>query len=434
MTTYTLIILILSCLFFSIRAHGVFSFSTLGTVGLFAYSIPSVLEITYPFHYGLSSRDTPLIPASTETGIVMIAAWTTFTVLIALPTSRPRTLQTPIPLRDETALLYALLILFAAGLLYMMVNQGPLFFLHARDEQVESGVRLIWRWIGPAGLILATNMRHWPAAGIFIAGICLHFISGDRTIIIISMMCFFVTSSDGRSALKLMLRPRVIMITFIVVAIAFIGKPIYISIKAGSLDPLYYSISPEGIDQVLKAYEPLSTYNIIDLVVRNDFYLPIHLLAEGVIGQFLIAPSLFGIDSNSFNTAFTATFADMITYGIAGNYWAQAFSTGGYIMVILFSALYATILRTCDYIYRQKSGAVKIGAALIGALFSVYIHRNSLDNCLAFVRQIVIALTLAKLLAGLLLFDSRPKGRRVAQRNFAAASRRTGSNTPHRRA
>jgi hypothetical protein len=174
-------------------------------------------------------------------------------------------------------------------------------------------------------------------------------------------------------------------------AIALLGKPIYLAVKLGSFDLLLRVATADGwLERLALTFEPFTTFNILDMTIRHDFHLPFWSVFQGAMGQFLLIPSYFGVDANSFNGEFTKTFVPRLKYGIAGNYWAQGWAIGGALGVAIYAAIYAAALRLCDRFARSHRSALGILSSVIGGLLAVYAHRNALDNLMSFVRQICL--------------------------------------------
>lgn len=403
MLSTTLLLVIISCWLISLRVHGAFSLVSAGLVGFTTYSIPAVVGLTFPFHLSASPGQIPLVPASSASIIVILLAWLSATCVIAIPRKTDLRQRSRSQLADDhSALILALLLLSILGLLVVIATDGPWFFLNSRSEQTESLVKLLWRWVNSIGLIVATLNRSWRTGIVFLVGLGLYFVAGDRTIPAITIMGICVILGRNQAALRAIFRPAMLATAALSVAIIIFGKAIYLSIKAGSAEILYEALSPSGLERALKSFEPFATHNILDLVVQYDFSLPLSLLLEGIVGQLMVMPSAFGFESNAFNREFTSAFASMLSYGVAGNFWAQAYSIGGYGMVVIYSVLFATILRVCDRGFRHSTGVTRILFIMVGALFAVYAHRNSLDNILSFVRQIILVVGIAFMLARLM--------------------------------
>jgi hypothetical protein len=397
--------------FAGLRRHGAFSFVTAGLLGFTVYSIPAVLQRVYPFHFDLGSAHTVLVPALPASTVATLVAWAAFGLTVAFigPAFTGRRPKQRTGVDGGNSFVWALLVLCVGGYATIAWSDGLFFFLAARDEQADTVVRLLWRWANAAGLIAAVMAGYWRAAPLFLIGLVMHFLAGDRTVFVITAFCLTVVTPQGRSAIRLAFRPATLAAVAALCAVAIYGKPIYLAAKLGTWAPLEQAMTAEWLYRYATSYEPFLTFNILDLAIRYDFQGSAAALLKGIVGQILIVPSAFGVDSNQFNVVFTRDFAASITYGIAGNYWAQAWSVGGAVAVAVFAIFYAVVLIACDRWRLCSGSAVRLFLVLTGGLFAVYLHRNSLDNLLSFVRQIVVVVFAASILSRALRTFTRPR-------------------------
>lgn len=396
--TLLLLMVIMLAWAVALRLHGPFSFVAAGVFCFTVYSLPALLGLVYPFtEPGIPMS---LAPASAIAIGATALAWSVFLVTIAIPVVP----SVPVVLagmrgggadRNLVAFVHAALCVCLAGFIVIVASDGPLFFLEDREAQSESLVRMLWRWVNAVGLVAAVLARSWRAAGVFFLGMMLYFLAGDRTVLVITAFCLVVVLGQGQS-LRVLFKWRNVAGLVLLIGLALFGKPIYVAVKSGSLLSIQGVFSAEWFSLFLTSFEPFITFNILDLIVRHDFQMSPWRVVEGVLGQFLVQPSAVGIDSNSFNAAFTARFAPSLTYGIAGNFWGQAWAIGGALGVAIYGIIYGVSLRLCDRGTRCYAGTARVTLAILGALFAVYAHRNSLDNLLSFVRQIfIVVVTIA---------------------------------------
>jgi hypothetical protein len=379
----------------TLRSYGAFSFNTAGVFCLTMYSLPALLGLVYPFDSPAATLQ--LAPASAQAVAATTLAWIVFTLVLATPACGTHAVHSNrlIPLQsfgqpDRSAFIAAAMMLSVGGFLVIAVLDGPFFFLEMREEGSEGLVRMLWRWVNAIGLIAAVYARSWKAVTVFVIGILVYFLSGDRTVVVISAFCLLVAWGRGRRVTAL-LRPRLIVGLMFLVSVALFGKPIYLAIKLGSFDLLVGVATADGwMERLALTFEPFTTFNILEMTIRHDFHLPFWSVFQGAMGQFLLVPSYFGVDANDFNAEFTKTFVPRLRYGIAGNYWAQGWAIGGALGVAIYAAIYATALRLSDRLARQPCSAIAIFGSVIGGLLAVYAHRNALDNLMSFVRQIAL--------------------------------------------
>jgi hypothetical protein len=389
-----------------LKRYGPFSFVVAGIFCFTVYSLPALFGLVFPF---TEARAHAQLIAASQTAVHATAlAWAVLSLTIAIPVARirapERCIDNDYRPSDGARLApftFAALCICVVGFLAIAATDGPLFFLEMRPEGSEGLLRMLWRWVNAIGLVAAVLTRSWRAAAVFAAGVAVYFLSGDRTIIVITAFSLFVVLGRGRSW-TLLLRPQVILGVSFLAIVAVVGKPIYLAVKLGSAELIGSVLTSNWLAGAVLAFEPFTTFNILELVIANDFTMPVWTVIEGVVGQALLVPSALGIDPNSFNAAFTQEFAPKLRYGIAGNFWAQGWAIGGPAGVAVYAVIYASVLRMCDRASRTQRGPLGILFIVIGALFAVYAHRNALDNLLSFVRQIAIVGIVLALLTSIL--------------------------------
>lgn len=399
----------------ALRCYGPFSYVTAGVFCFTVYSLPALFGLVYPFDSAtvrISLRE-----ASEAAVNATVLAWAVFIVILAMPVAGRRVCVLPgtssaaanSAAPDLSAFITACLLLCIGGFLLISATDGPLFFLEMREEGSEGLLRMLWRWVNVIGLLAAVRACAWRAALVFGCAVLVYFLSGDRTIVVISAVCLLVVWGRGRS-LAIFFRPTLIIGLTVLLVVAVFGKPIYLAVKLGSIELLAKAAGGDGwLDRAALAFEPFTTFNILEVTIRQDFRMSMWKLFEGALGQLLLVPSFFGVDANSFNVEFTQTFVPRLRYGIAGNYWAQGWAIAGALGVCVYAVLYASGLRLCDRVARRYSGAMPIFFSVIGGLLAVYAHRNAFDNLLSFVRQIAIVFALLFLIVKIIEPFVHPK-------------------------
>jgi len=402
MISIALTLLIAMTFFWSYRSFGLASFVTMGVIGFSVYSIPAVLGLVYPFQLQLGSRDTALVPMASKAQLITAFAWFFFLVTLAIVSSTRR--SPPViwsgAKQIDRALVLSFLCLSIAGYVWISLTEGPLFFLQDRYDQSASFIKLLWRWVNAFGFLAAVVAGTRNYAAIFLVFLVMYFLAGDRTVITITAVCYFVVMRPWAKRSGEFRPFYSAMLLVAVLSIVILGKPIYLAVKAQSLEPLVGRLIGSGIEVHLKAFEPFSTANLLNLTATSEFRISFSDLFLNLLAQILIVPSFFGIDTNAFNTKFTEAFSLYLSWGVAGNYLAQAYAVGGLLGVAAYSILLCSVLIWCDRNCSRR-GVMKLLIAFIGALFAVYVHRNSLDNMLSFVRQFVIIAILSGGLAAI---------------------------------
>ncbi|MFZ5672247.1 MAG: hypothetical protein ACOZAM_04710 [Pseudomonadota bacterium] len=452
MMTGLLIAVIALTFVIAYRGHGPFTFVMAGLGVFFVYSIPAVLQLKTLFSY--ESNDLRyLAPAGLEAGFVMFTAWAAVAATLLVAVARKARRAPPVvlpgqrsgpyannasvtrsrnwPSRDvpaaarpmpatnllvarrERARMHrfavASLILGLCGYAYLSATSGLLFFLDQRELQSDGLLTLLWKWTVPLGIVAATFSGSTKTQiGLFML-LAVLFLRGDRTMLGITIVSFAIVWSYGRKDIWTLFRPTFIVAGLVLVSLILFGKPVYLSAKAGDLSILTDALLPENMATVILGFEPFVTYNHIDFAMEANLSFAPAEFVMSLLGQFLVAPSFFGIETNLYNLRITEMLPFTVTYGVAGNYWAHAWSVGGFPMVAGFAVLYASSLVLCDRYYERLSGAPKVFVAVTGSVIAVYTYRNGLDNMFSFFRQILIMVVVTSVLARLLVvFIQKP--------------------------
>jgi hypothetical protein len=375
------------------KLYGVLSPLMLGVVGLSAYSLPALVGFYLaPVESGVIAQST-----STPATIVVIIFWLAF--VFAAVVFRPRAVGMvplnvvgPYGRRNGRLAVNMILLVSVCMYAYIGLTDGFLFFMSDNRSLSESNaeIKVLWRWVNAAMLILSllANRRD----GIFVSSlfIFMYFVSGDRTAIAILMGALVMLQFSGRRFSLAMFKFRHWVIVSFGFVVVVLGKPLYVAIKQLSLAPLENSLFGRSFASQLSYFEPLVVFNQLEVVVRTGFEYPLSDLIVGSLGQFLVLPSAFGIDSGNFNVAFTSEFYSHLTYGIAFNFLAQGYSVAGFAGVIFFGLVYGlSLVALTKTLYR--AGVVDRAFVLLAiSIIAIYIHRNSMENILAFLRQVFL--------------------------------------------
>jgi hypothetical protein len=373
---------------------------TVGLIGLTVYSIPAVFRLTYPFEFNLPTTQAFLVQSDPTATLVMIYVWISiaiFSIFIDFG-RRPRTRQAHTygriqPMASERQLLLfekSLLMFSLVGWAVLIYQDGLTYFLADRDLQNEGIVKSLWRWTNVFGVLIAFHHRRYWAILFYVFSMLTYFVAGDRTIIVILAFASLVYFGQRTTAIVFFTKPTVILSVCMLGLIVVFGKNFYLAIKSGSLDILVASITDTSFEKVLLTLEPFGTFNILNIVTTREVDLDFFDFIKNAFAQFLIVPSYFGFYSNSFSELISQGYGAGVKFGIAGNFWAQAWAVGGIAGTTTFALFYIGALKYCDRVIQNENSNYRFLAIALAGLISVYAHRNSFENLLAFVRQILI--------------------------------------------
>jgi len=363
-------------------------------VGMAVYSVPAVIGyyIT-PFSAGRFFQS-----ASDEARLLLALAWFVVGVILAVnPAARPRwnnisaTALMP-QLQEVELFLRVLLVVNLIGLAMIAFQEGPLFFLQARSETLESSgaITQFWRWTNVLGVTLALAAGKKILSAYFIFTTTLYFIAGDRTVIVITLFSVALYLFRDRSVSELVKSPRVLGLGVFAIFVVFFGKAFYLAIKLSNFSILSDSFNQTDPSKQVAGFEPLLVHGHLETVISTGFSYPLAEVVRGTLGQFLIVPSAFGIDSQQFNVTFTETNYPGITYGLAYSYWAEGYSVANIGGIALFSAILGLMIIYANWLERTTRACTRALLVLIGSMIAVYIYRNSLENLFVFMRQMVM--------------------------------------------
>lgn len=376
------------------RTCGLFSWTSAGAAAFFVYSTPAIIGLQRHFYY---YGQRYLAEADPEAVLVILVAWGFFTLaLFSLPLNRVRHLSAVSPEHpDYFPQIISSLVLALIGVLYLMYDGGIFFFLASRDEQVSNYFTLVWRWCIVIGFTASLLVGRRIIIALFVSLLALIFVQGDRTVFAIAAAIYILlavgrAAGDHRMAAVFRSPKNILLVIAIFIAVLF-GKPIYLSIKDLSLDPLLAYLEVQNLETIAMSAEPFVTFTHIDAVIRMRIEIPFRDFFISVFGNLLLVPSAFGVETNLYNEALTARLPSMVRYGVAGNYWAHGMAVGGLPGVACFACLYAGALGLLDRTFIDPEGRVRLGLALIASATAVYLQRNGIDNFLSFVRQIILA-------------------------------------------
>src|SRR5690606_22182977 len=100
-------------------------------------------------------------------------------------------------------------------------------------------------------------------------------------------------------------------------------------LKSDDLSILVDTFRSDRISAQIASLEPFATFNHLAMVPHMKLSITPGEFLSSVFGNFLIVPTVFGVETNLYNLEITRSLPYILTYGIAGNPWAHAYSVGG---------------------------------------------------------------------------------------------------------
>ena len=376
-----------------VRCHGCLTLVGAFLAGCAAYSVPAVIGLYIPPFRGAMRG---FAEVSFDAQLIVAFAWLVIgACLLAGCAFRAGPV---IAVEDNEDVLarvrtFRTLCLLASAVLYLWIAAGdhPLYFLRERETYVikMEAQKLLWRWVNSFGLVASLVLRSKASLGLFSLPTTVNFLAGDRTMLLIAGTAMVVHASRGQSVWRVLLCWQFLAAMAVLAILLWAGKPIYLAVKLQSWAPIETLGDGRHAISEYASFEPLLVHAMLEDVLNSGFVYPIGAVLMGALGQLLVVPSAFDIDSGGFNVAFTAAHYDGITYGLAFNYWAEAYSIGGLSGVMLFAAMLTFTVCWLDRCLAKSGTLEQIVIVTMGAVLAVYVYRNSLENTLAFIRQIL---------------------------------------------
>jgi len=202
---------------------------------------------------------------------------------------------------------------------------------------------------------------------------------GFRSSFAITIITIFVLFLSAKGRQRLGINSwRVGILGTIVASSLFIYKFLVIAVKGGFWgividrlgDPNFYAY-------VFIHSEPFTIQAILNEVLQQDFHVGMDHFVSVVYNFMLFAPDL-GAESVSFNSLFQTALFSWQEAGMANNIWAEMWSSGGWVLLLIFIVVFNCILAFGSYFLRMRDPVLRSWIALLGSYWAFYIHRNDI--------------------------------------------------------
>ena len=357
------------------------------------------------FSPGLAGYDATGDPLATETYAVFLlvlgALW------VAGAVRPPRALVPARETRGHAPAVVAALVLLALGLVLATSGVGALF-RSKLDQDFVTPAPAIWRVTASLAVIYGVTTRRWGVLATGLLGLLLMFLASDRTAVAMTAAALGIEVVGRRRGVPPVRAARAFVVPLLVaIPLVWGGKLMHVAIRdavqRGSLDHVAaIARDPAAQRMLTSGSEPFLTQALLNRSIRRDLHIgPRHLV--GVVYQLWPVPSMFGHPSHEFNDILQERlFPTARKNTLAYNFWAEALVSGGWLLLLVYVALYLGGLELANAGARSPSAARRGIWLLMGAYWAFYLHRNALASIVAYEKQI-LALGLLGLLGGWLL-------------------------------
>lgn len=354
------------------------NFIALGWFGLFIYSIPVFINLSRKIYY--SEYDVNyLIRPPVESKLIYFVFWVGFLISILVYNKKNFT-SFKID-RGKISLNIFQDICLCYFFLYFLTFIFPQFQFVL--------IAMIAKWLFLfLSIIFILKKNYFNFFLLFVVLIFYAFLVPDRTLITIVTLAIFILLIDQFKRKFSFSKIIFLFISlFILLFILLFNKLIYnIIFNDQSLELSQFTLS---INNLGRSFEPfiIFAHSIFALDIDNfDTFSYL----KSILSNFYIFPGYFGISNNYYYENLISNIPFELNYGLGGSLFASSFLAFGYPGLALIGFLFGIVLIKLDYFSKINKSNLRILSISVLSLVAVYIYRNSLDNFLSFIKQIVL--------------------------------------------
>lgn len=188
----------------------------------------------------------------------------------------------------------------------------------------------------------------------------------------------------------------------------FVYKGVYIAIKYKDYDMAWKNITDVNylIQVVFYNSEPFAIQRILSDVMQYNFFIGMDNLKR-IILTFLIFGDQTGIDTKTFNGYFQSHLYGSVGYGMGDNIWAHMYSSGGWLLLIIFIFIFSlSLFFSSSRIYKSDSSFTPLLVVLF-CYWSFYLHRNDLFYQLGLEKRILMIFIFVSIVSCILFHIKR---------------------------
>lgn len=374
--------------FFGIKRN--FDFLTIGFLSQQIYFIPCLVQTFYVDDPSYNSYGDGVFYVA----IILVVLFIVFSQ--GVNNVKKNRSYKPISFFKYHALFATLLGLSAAS--YAVASIGSTLFMSAKADVLNSIDRffIIWTMSAIYGLACSYLEKKKILMLVNTILILMTIYIGFRSIAVISLivfLCMFFIKKDEK---MIIIKDyfRVMVVGFFFILFFLVYKGVYIAIKFQMYDMVLDRLtSSDFYLETIANSEPFGIQRILnDVIERNYFIGPDNLL--GVFNVFILFSNEIGFEQKGFNDYFQPVLYSSADYGVGSNIWAHMYSSGGWLLLIIFCILYVLSLRfiskkiySCNITYLPL-------ILTMSAYWSFYIYRNDLFYQLGLEKRVFIVFCL----------------------------------------
>lgn len=300
---------------------------------------------------------------------------------------------------------FTLNIILAIGFisfLIMLATTGDILFTPNKSMMMTELNRwhFIWTTATILGLVISFIDKKYIIFGIFLIFSLINIFIGFRSSTAIAFISIYTFWQYNKGKQRYLLQNKKGIFVGLLFALFFFSyKHLYIDIKSGEFDSakekiFNYKFYLESINNS----EPFTTQSILNEVINNSFYVGMEHLS-GIVYQILPSSSAFGVETVVFNDLYQTQLFPYERYGLASNIWAEMISSGGAVLLIVFSIIFSAMIVLGNLLLNTKNSAL-LGLVLILSTYWVfYIHRNDVIYQITLEKRVFLVWIISYLIA-----------------------------------
>lgn len=295
--------------------------------------------------------------------------------------------------RDRLAAPLALLL--ALGGVVMAVRTGGDALFSADKEEVLAAVtRWFYLYAVSASLaaVLAFLHRQWLVMGAALGLLLFSVYLGFRADLAMVVIGVFLLHFHAQGPQRLVRRNQLALLLAAASAMFFFSyKFVYRLVKLGEYQlAVERALDPQFHLAAVTDSEPFATQLVLNEVVRTRFTTDLQYIFDGVASQCLFFSEQFGMPAVGFNELFQPVLFPEVSWGMAGNIWAQMLAAGGWPLLLAFLVLFVLTLRVGSRWLETPRLNVRAAIALATSYWAFYIHRNDVGYQVMLEKRVVV--------------------------------------------
>lgn len=292
--------------------------------------------------------------------------------------------------------------------IYCYINIGDILFSGAKADVLNSIDRfyVIWSTSSLLGFCSAYLLNRKYYFLINLSLILLTVYIGFRSFAVIALISFILIYFLKRPGISSLLKDyyKIFLLGIFSFLFFLIYKGVYIAIKFKDYERVFENLTnPDFYYIALSEAEPFGIQMILSDVISYDFFIGMENFKR-IILTFIVFGDSLGIDNKTFNDYFQPALYGSVGYGMGSNIWAHIYSSGGWILLILFICFFCLTIRFFSKKVYSVNTHYKSLWVVLSCYWVFYIHRNDLFYQLGLEKRVVIVFLMAAFLAYLTHF------------------------------